>query len=76
MKLDTGLSTRNLRDVPAAARAADADFRLTEVRRGCARKNIDYRMIHTEDYMDAALSKFLHHREALAKAPAKAQAPS
>ena len=48
---------------------------LTEVRRGCARKGIDYQMISTKDYLDAALSKFLHHREAMAKAPAKSQAP-
>jgi uncharacterized protein (DUF58 family) len=46
---------------------------LTEVRRGCARKGIDYQMISTKDYLDAALSKFLHHREAMAKAPAKSQ---
>jgi uncharacterized protein (DUF58 family) len=49
---------------------------LTEVRRGCARKGIDYQMIHTKDYLDASLSKFLHHREAMAKAPAKSQAPA
>src|SRR5437870_3737221 len=49
---------------------------LTEVRRGCARKGLDYQMIHTKDYLDAALSKFLHHREAMAKAPAKSQAPA
>jgi hypothetical protein len=31
-------------------------------------------MISTNDYLDAALSKFLHHREAMAKAPAKSNA--
>ena len=46
---------------------------LTEVRRGCSRKGIDYQLISTKDYLDAALSKFLHHREAMAKAPAKSQ---
>ena len=48
---------------------------LTEVRRGCSRKGIDYQLISTKDYLDAALSKFLHHREAMAKAPAKSQSP-
>ena len=45
------------------------------MRRGCARKGIDYQMVHTNDYLDAVLSKFLHHRVAMAKAPAKSQAP-
>jgi uncharacterized protein (DUF58 family) len=44
---------------------------LTEVRRGCARRNIDYQLVHTKEYLDAALSKFLHHRLAMMKAPAK-----
>ena len=44
---------------------------LTEVRRGCARRNIDYQLVHTKEYLDAALSKFLHHRIAMMKAPAK-----
>ena len=44
---------------------------LTEVRRGCARRNIDYQLVHTREYLDAALSKFLHHRIAMMKAPAK-----
>jgi len=43
---------------------------LTEVRRGCARKGIDYMLVHTEEYLDAVLSKFLHQRMALFKARA------
>ncbi len=35
---------------------------LVEVRRGCARKGIDYALVRTGDYLDAVLSKFLHHR--------------
>jgi uncharacterized protein (DUF58 family) len=42
---------------------------LTEVRRGCAGRNIDYQLVHTGEYLDAALSKFLHHRIAMLKAP-------
>jgi hypothetical protein len=42
---------------------------LTEVRRGCAGRNIDYQLVHTGEYLDAALSKFLHHRIAMMKAP-------
>src|SRR5439155_17775628 len=38
---------------------------LTEVRRGCARKGIDYQLLHTAEYLDAGLSAFLHRREAL-----------
>ncbi|HLN27624.1 MAG TPA: DUF58 domain-containing protein [Gemmataceae bacterium] len=45
---------------------------LTEVRRGCARQGIDYAQIRTDDYLDAVLSKFLHHRMAL-KSLAKAR---
>jgi uncharacterized protein (DUF58 family) len=48
---------------------------LTEVRRGCARQGIDYTLVRTGDYLDAILSKFLHHRMALrnsAKAPTHA----
>jgi uncharacterized protein (DUF58 family) len=47
---------------------------LVEVRRGCARQGIDYALIRTSDYLDAALSKFLHHRMALkssAKSPVR-----
>ena len=49
------------------------DEYLVEVRRGCARKGIDYMMVHTKEYLDAVLSKFLHHRMAMFKA-AKAHA--
>jgi uncharacterized protein (DUF58 family) len=37
---------------------------LVEVRRGCARQGIDYMQVRTGDYLDAVLSKFLHHRMA------------
>jgi uncharacterized protein (DUF58 family) len=46
---------------------------LVEVRRGCVRRGIDYALVRTGDYLDAVLSKFLHHRMALktsVKAPA------
>jgi uncharacterized protein (DUF58 family) len=46
---------------------------LTEFRRGCAGRGIDYQLVHTGEYLDAVLSKFLHHRAALLKAGAKAQ---
>jgi uncharacterized protein (DUF58 family) len=45
---------------------------LVEVRRGCARQGIDYSLVRTGDYIDAVLSKFLHHRMAL-KATAKSR---
>jgi uncharacterized protein (DUF58 family) len=35
---------------------------LLEVRRGCVRLGIDYQLVKTSDYLDAVLSKFLHHR--------------
>jgi uncharacterized protein (DUF58 family) len=35
---------------------------LVEVRRGCTRLGIDYHLVRTSDYLDAVLSKFLHHR--------------
>jgi uncharacterized protein (DUF58 family) len=35
---------------------------LVEVRRGCTRLGIDYQLVKTSDYIDAVLSKFLHHR--------------
>jgi uncharacterized protein (DUF58 family) len=38
---------------------------LVEVRRGCARRAIDYALVRTGDYLDAVLAKFLHHRMAL-----------
>jgi uncharacterized protein (DUF58 family) len=37
---------------------------LVEVRRGCARQGIDYALVRTGDYLDAVLSRFLHHRMA------------
>jgi uncharacterized protein (DUF58 family) len=46
---------------------------LVEVRRGCARLGIDYALVRTSDYLDAVLSKFLHHRMA-SKVSAKARA--
>jgi uncharacterized protein (DUF58 family) len=44
---------------------------LVEVRRGCARQGIDYCLVHTGEYIDAVLSKFLHHRMAMFKSAAK-----
>ena len=41
------------------------DEYLVEVRRGCTRLGIDYQLVKTDDYLDAVLSKFLHHRAAL-----------
>jgi uncharacterized protein (DUF58 family) len=38
---------------------------LVEVRRGCTRLGIDYSLVRTGDYLDAVLSKFLHHRMAV-----------
>jgi uncharacterized protein (DUF58 family) len=35
---------------------------LVEVRRGCTRLGIDYQLVRTNDYLDAVLTKFLHHR--------------
>jgi uncharacterized protein (DUF58 family) len=35
---------------------------LVEVRRGCTRLGLDYQLVRTSDYLDAILSKFLHHR--------------
>ncbi|MBM4069095.1 MAG: DUF58 domain-containing protein [Planctomycetes bacterium] len=46
---------------------------LVEVRRGCARKAIDYMLVSTNEYLDAVLSKFLHHRMAMFKSAAKAR---
>jgi uncharacterized protein (DUF58 family) len=48
------------------------DEYLVEVRRGCSRQGIDYTLVRTSDYLDAVLSKFLHHRMAL-KSSAKAR---
>jgi uncharacterized protein (DUF58 family) len=44
---------------------------LVEVRRGCAGKGIDYALVRTGDYLDAVLSKFLHHRMALKSSKAR-----
>jgi uncharacterized protein (DUF58 family) len=38
---------------------------LVEVRRGCTRLGIDYVLVRTNDYLDAVLTKFLHHRMAI-----------
>jgi uncharacterized protein (DUF58 family) len=43
---------------------------LVEVRRGCTRIGIDYRLVHTSEYLDAVLAKFLHHRMAARKGAA------
>jgi uncharacterized protein (DUF58 family) len=40
---------------------------LIEVRRGCARLGIDYSLVHTGEYLDAVLAKFLHRRMAMSK---------
>jgi uncharacterized protein (DUF58 family) len=47
---------------------------LVEVRRGCTRLGIDYQLVKTSDYIDAVLSKFLHHRMDVRAQP-KANAP-
>jgi len=44
---------------------------LVEVRRGCTRMGVDYQMVHTNEYLDAVLSKFLHHRAALRAKPTR-----
>ncbi len=46
---------------------------LVEVRRGCTRIGVDYRLVQTNDYIDAVLAKFLHHR--MAMRASKASAP-
>jgi uncharacterized protein (DUF58 family) len=48
------------------------DEYLIEVRRGCARLGIDYSLVHTGEYLDAVLAKFLHRRMAMSKWAAKA----
>jgi uncharacterized protein (DUF58 family) len=40
---------------------------LTDVRRGCSRRGIDYTLVRTGDYLDAVLSKFLNFRLAALK---------
>jgi len=47
---------------------------LVEVRRGCAKQGIDYSLVRTGDYLDAVLSRFLHHRDALKTAKARGKA--
>lgn len=47
---------------------------LVEVRRGCAQKGLDYMLVHTKEFLDAVLSKFLHHRLALFKSASKTHA--
>jgi uncharacterized protein (DUF58 family) len=47
---------------------------LVEVRRGCLKRGIDYALVRTGDYLDAVLSKFLHHRLALKSAKARTHA--
>ncbi len=38
---------------------------LTEVRRGCAQRGVEYALVRTGDYLDAVLAKFLSARMAL-----------
>ena len=47
---------------------------LTEVRRGCSRRGIDYTLVRTGDYLDAVLSKFLNFRLAALKGGNRAPA--
>jgi uncharacterized protein (DUF58 family) len=46
---------------------------LVEVRRGCAKKGIDYLLVRTGDSLDVVLAKFLHQRMAF-KSSTKARA--
>jgi uncharacterized protein (DUF58 family) len=48
---------------------------LVEVRRGCTRIGIDYRLVHTNEYLDAVLAKFLHHRMSMRTSATKSSAP-
>ena len=45
---------------------------LTEVRRGCTRIGVDYKLIRTSDYLDAVLSRFLFQRMSHAGQPGPA----
>lgn len=45
---------------------------LTEVRRGCSRRGIDYTLVKTGDYLDAVLAKFLNFRLAALKGGSRA----
>jgi uncharacterized protein (DUF58 family) len=47
---------------------------LTDVRRGCSRRGIDYTLTRTGDYLDAVLSKFLNYRMAAQKGGGRARA--
>ena len=38
---------------------------LDEVRRGCARRGVEYTLVRTDDYLDAVLARFLSSRMAL-----------
>jgi uncharacterized protein (DUF58 family) len=40
---------------------------LTEVRRGCSRRGIDYTLVRTGDYLDAVLTRYLNFRAAVIK---------
>lgn len=44
---------------------------LVEVRRGCTRMGIDYKLVKTSDYLDAVLSRFLHRRMADRSSPVR-----
>ncbi len=48
----------------------ELELYLTEVRRGCTSRGIDYNLVRTNDNLDAVLSKFLHRRMAMRTAPA------
>ncbi len=48
---------------------------LTEVRRGCTKMGVDYQLVKTNDYLDAVLTKFLHHRMAMRSSPSRNNAP-
>jgi len=47
------------------------DEYLVEVRRGCTRLGVDYQFVRTDDYLDAVLSKFLHHRIEMKSRPSR-----
>jgi uncharacterized protein (DUF58 family) len=47
---------------------------LVEVRRGCSRRSIDYALVRTGDYLDAALARFLNFRIAAMKSSGRALA--
>lgn len=47
---------------------------LIDVRRGCSRRSIDYSLVRTGDYLDAALARFLAFRQAAMKSGGRALA--